>query len=656
MAARVGLSLDLEPASSALLFRDWTPTKPALPERAVTGAAASVKPPEPLPPPLMQSKSAAALEESMLRSSQFFAYRRLKELQRQHGSSVAHARSAPALPQWLPKDDVLGGAAFVGYFNAPGDRTHRQLAAEAALEARTMTRTWPRRSRRRRQRRGGRTGTSGGAARRADEPGGGQTHRAALARLGTRQSFRFGLGGSRSGSRPALGRTATWARRPAPLPVDSDSAPARGPAPGGGGGGTLRSLSRTASAPGRWGTHTTRSILSTSRSELGQLRPPDRKAFAKLYQKSRDLQTNIPDPGSEEAALAEAVAGAETTGELVAARFVNKCSEMRLTPMAIAVNLERGSAASPPLSVAAAGAGAVAGQPGTASPPASLSAPASRTRITLDLSHFSLGDAMSRAVAHSVQDGAAKVEELRLRENRIGTEGSVAIAEARPPPPAPTPPLGMPRQHRPVNETGALALARALLQNGTLQELDLSWNKIRGRAAAALLASLGSNEGLTSLNLAWNGLSDVEGQALGPALRDNEALQSLDLSHNRLQGRSCAALRHAFAANESLVELNLAANPIGPEGAKQLILAMEADAADGIERRLDLTDCDLNLGEDLLIGTSAASAHAPPLPARARRRFDPNEPAGLYVLELADPYERAVAVDLLQVRDYIRSS
>eukprot|EP00741_Cyanophora_paradoxa_P007603 tig00001177_g7355.t1 len=447
---RVGLSLDLEPASSALLFRDWTPTKPALPERAVTGAAASVKPPEPLPPPLMQSKSAAALEESMLRSSQFFAYRRLKELQRQHGSSVAHARSAPALPQWLPKDDVLGGAAFVGYFNAPGDRTHRQLAAEAALEARdddadlaaalaaapAKTRRKDRHKRRRRH---------GGP----DEPG------------GARRT---------APPRPPRHAPELPLRAGAPSQWDSDSSSGES---GGGGGGTLRSLSRTASgAEGDGAQHTTRSILSTSRSELGQLRPPDRKAFAKLYQKSRDLQTNIRTPVGGGGAGGGG-GGAETTGELVAARFVNNTAR--------------------------------------------------------------------EAVA--------------------------------------------------VNETGALALARALLQNGTLQELDLSWNKIRAappppssrHLAAALLASLGSNEGLTSLNLAWNGLSDVEARPWPASATTRPSAP----------GPLLRRLRHAFAANkqanESLVELNLAANPIGPEGAKQLILAMEADAADGIERRLDLT-------------------------------------------------------------------
>ena len=53
---------------------------------------------------------------------------------------------------------------------------------------------------------------------------------------------------------------------------------------------------------------------------------------------------------------------------------------------------------------------------------------------------------------------------------------------------------------------GAKAIAEALLSNDSLNELDISWNKIRSRGSEAIGKMVATNSGLISLNVSFNGL------------------------------------------------------------------------------------------------------------------------------------------------------
>lgn len=54
-----------------------------------------------------------------------------------------------------------------------------------------------------------------------------------------------------------------------------------------------------------------------------------------------------------------------------------------------------------------------------------------------------------------------------------------------------------------------LLLGQYVLQNGSLKELDVSWNRCKPHAYVPLLQALSQTKGLTHLNLSFNNLIEV---------------------------------------------------------------------------------------------------------------------------------------------------
>ncbi len=77
------------------------------------------------------------------------------------------------------------------------------------------------------------------------------------------------------------------------------------------------------------------------------------------------------------------------------------------------------------------------------------------------------------------------------------------------------------------------ALGSGLAKNEFLQELDVSWNKIRTKGFTAFFNAIKDNYTLNKLNLANNGLGDST-LSIGPFLSKNSTLNFLDLSGNRI--------------------------------------------------------------------------------------------------------------------------
>ena len=192
----------------------------------------------------------------------------------------------------------------------------------------------------------------------------------------------------------------------------------------------------------------------------------------------------------------------------------------------------------------------------------------------LDLSCGHIGDSGVAQLARALISSAARatLEELHLATNDIGPAGAALLREA-------------------------------LRASTALQELYLRGNRIgsEGTAhlAAALLADGGGGGGgggggsrLVLLDLAYNGIDARGGAHLADALRTNRSLLRLGLCGNRLGTAGAAALAGALGTgangangNSTLAWLNLHGNGVGNAGVGALASALRTN---GSLRILDL--------------------------------------------------------------------
>ncbi|KAJ1445896.1 hypothetical protein M885DRAFT_625757 [Pelagophyceae sp. CCMP2097] len=178
--------------------------------------------------------------------------------------------------------------------------------------------------------------------------------------------------------------------------------------------------------------------------------------------------------------------------------------------------------------------------------------------------------------------------------------------------------------------TGPEAIAASISGGGMrLRKLDLSWNYIRGESAVCLAVSLRESTSLQDLDLAYNCFGEEASMQLGVSLARNGTLERLDLSYNSVPARAVLVVASCLKTNVALRRLNLDGNPIGHCGASALTGALQVRS--GVEGASDL---------DLSIMSCETNTSPPGL-------FDATEPGGTYQLDLARPYDRMVAMELL---------
>ena len=102
-----------------------------------------------------------------------------------------------------------------------------------------------------------------------------------------------------------------------------------------------------------------------------------------------------------------------------------------------------------------------------------------------------------------------------------------------------------------------LAIAKLLEESAKIEELYLSWNKIRGIGAQRIVEAIGFHNSLRVLDLSWNSLNSCAhhavATALATALANNKVLMHLDLSNNGLDVDDCAILANALVANHTIL-------------------------------------------------------------------------------------------------------
>ena len=162
-----------------------------------------------------------------------------------------------------------------------------------------------------------------------------------------------------------------------------------------------------------------------------------------------------------------------------------------------------------------------------------------------------------------------------------------------------------------------------------LEELNISWNSIRGNQAYNISCALKDNSRLISLNIAQNHFGEEERcmVMLSEALASNSMMLYLDLSYNEIMEKGAMifgfeALKH----NYHLKHINMDGNPIGPGGGIAL-MAFNSNH----EKDISFHHCSFELD------------------GGGKSTFDAFKPDGHYELDLSTHIHRLMARALMEL-------
>ena len=128
-----------------------------------------------------------------------------------------------------------------------------------------------------------------------------------------------------------------------------------------------------------------------------------------------------------------------------------------------------------------------------------------------------------------------------------------------------------------ISSEGAVELAAALCENTTLKHLDLSHNSIGEHVdgANAVAKVLVENKTLTELNLQECHISSEGAVELAAALCKNSILKDLNLNRNPIGVEGASSMSGMLQTNTSLENLHLRNDSVGEEGVHQLINSLK---------------------------------------------------------------------------------
>ena len=195
---------------------------------------------------------------------------------------------------------------------------------------------------------------------------------------------------------------------------------------------------------------------------------------------------------------------------------------------------------------------------------------------------------------------ANSLTKLDLKRKDVGDEGGMVVAGLIPVMGALT---KMSLADNNLGEEGTKAICEALEQNKTLKELDIS----EGTAGAKHVANmLCVNVALTKLSLAQNKLEEAGTKSICKALEQNTTLKELDISGDHCGSNTggSAGAKHVakmVRVNGALTKLSLAQNKLEEVGTKAICEALEQNTT--------LKELDISGGYKGNIGGSAGAKH-----------------------------------------------
>ena len=130
-----------------------------------------------------------------------------------------------------------------------------------------------------------------------------------------------------------------------------------------------------------------------------------------------------------------------------------------------------------------------------------------------------------------------------------------------------------------IGSEGALALAECLKINSQLTSLDLRYNDLGSVGGKALAEAVRVNATLNTLQLGSCGLTDDGMNAIGEALGENMHLRLLAMDHNAGTANSVDALAESLKKNKILTSLDVKDQPLGNAGALALARALKSSSA-----------------------------------------------------------------------------
>ena len=162
------------------------------------------------------------------------------------------------------------------------------------------------------------------------------------------------------------------------------------------------------------------------------------------------------------------------------------------------------------------------------------------------------------------------LQELNISWNKITNEGANMIGEAI----KVNKILKKLDIHRnSISDDGAAAISDGLKYNISLQELDMSWNKITSEGANMIGEAIKVNKILKKLDIHGNSISDDGAAAISDGLKYNISLQELNISHNYITKKGINKITEAIQINSTLQNINISKNLLSLEG---LVYFMEA--------------------------------------------------------------------------------
>jgi hypothetical protein len=174
------------------------------------------------------------------------------------------------------------------------------------------------------------------------------------------------------------------------------------------------------------------------------------------------------------------------------------------------------------------------------------------------------------------------------------------------------------------------ALAEMLGVNCTLTTLNMAWNQLAHKAALKFAQALKNNSSLRHINLAYNAVSGPAAEAMGWSLRSAKHLVFLDLSFNNVGSRALVVFASMLSDRRGeTLTLKLHGGELCHQSLKAVVRLLSTNG--GASCKLELSECGFDMSDPTV--------------------FHHDEPAGNYVLDMSQLYDRTVALELLKLSE-----
>ena len=197
------------------------------------------------------------------------------------------------------------------------------------------------------------------------------------------------------------------------------------------------------------------------------------------------------------------------------------------------------------------------------------------TLIELYMSGNNITDKGASAIAKAIQVNTT-LQRLNISYNRLSDDSAIAFSECLK---TNTTLIELDMSGNNITDKGAsaIAIAKAIQVNTTLQRLHISHKRLSYDSAIAFSECLKTNTTMIELNMSWNNITDKGASAIAKAIQVNTTLQRLNISHNRLSDDSAIAFSECLKTNTTMIELYMSGNNITDKGASAIAKAIQVN-------------------------------------------------------------------------------